>query len=103
METIKKVIWMGNSLKNLKAFPEEVKDSIGYALHKVQQGFVPMNAKPLKGLKSKVREIVSDYDTNTFRAVYTTKIGDIIYVLHCFQKKSKTGIKTPKHQNRKLI
>ena len=43
-------------------------------------------------------EIVCNYDTNTFRAVYTVKIGDLVYILHCFQKKSKHGIKTPKQE-----
>ena len=50
----------------------------------------------MKGLKPTVMEIVSDYDTNTYRTVYTVKIGAVVYVLHCFQKKSKSGIKTPK-------
>lgn len=98
MKTLKKLIWIGDSLKKLKEFPEEVKDSIGYSLHKVQEGVVPKNAKPLKGLKPAVMEIVSNYDTNTYRAVYTVKIGDIAYVLHCFQKKSNQGIKTPKRE-----
>jgi len=95
---MKKVVWVGDSLKNLKKFPEVVKDSIGYSLHKIQEGIVPRNAKPLKGLKPTVMEIVSDYDTNTYRAVYTVKIGAVAYVLHCFQKKSKQGIKTPKQE-----
>ena len=84
---------VGDSLGNLKEFPDEVKNDIGYALHKVQEGVTPRNAKPLKGLKPAVMEIVSDYNTNTYRAVYTVKIGEVIYVLHCFQKKSKQGIK----------
>lgn len=98
MRTLKKAIWVGDSLKALKKFPEEVKDSIGYSLHKVQEGIVPRNAKPLKGLKPAVMEIVSDYDTNTYRAVYTVRIGDVIYILHCFQKKSKRGAQTPKRE-----
>lgn len=96
MKRLKKIIWIGDSLKNLKAFPEAVKDSIGYSLHKVQNGIVPRNVKTLKDLKPAVMEIVSDYDTNTYRSVYTIKIDDLVYVLHCFQKKSKQGIKTPK-------
>ena len=54
------------------------------------------SAKPWKGLGSGVMEIVSDYDTNTYRAIYTVNIGDVIYVLHAFQKKSKKGRATPK-------
>ena len=57
---------------------------------------MPKGAKPLKGFKPLVMEIVTDYDTNTYRAVYTVNIGELVYVLHCFQKKSKRGIKTPK-------
>ena len=94
--TVKKAIWVGDSLKSLKSFPEGVQDSVGYSLQKVQEGVIPRNAKKLKGFKPAVMEIVSDYDTNTYRAVYTIKIGQSIYVLHCFQKKSKTGIKTSK-------
>ncbi len=56
------------------------------------------SAKPWKGLGSGVMEIVSDYDTNTYRAIYTVNIGDVIYVLHAFQKKSKSGISTPKEE-----
>lgn len=98
MKKLKEIIWVGNSLKNLKEFPEEVKDNIGYSLHNVQEGLVPKNAKPLKGFKPAVMEIVASYDTNTYRAIYTVKIGELLYVLHCFQKKSKTGIKTPKQE-----
>ena len=52
----------------------------------------------MSGIEAGVMEIVSDFDKNTFRAVYTVKIGDVIYVLHCFQKKSTQGISTPKHE-----
>lgn len=95
---MREIIWVGNSLKILKGFPEEVKDGIGYALHNIQRGLTPRCAKPLKGFKLSVIEIVSDYDTNTYRSIYTTKIGNNVYVLHCFQKKSSVGIKTPKHE-----
>ncbi|MYH83774.1 type II toxin-antitoxin system RelE/ParE family toxin, partial [Candidatus Poribacteria bacterium] len=55
-------------------------------------------AKPFKGVGSGVFEIRSDYRTDTYRAVYAAKIGERVYVLHCFQKKSKRGIKTPKKE-----
>lgn len=97
MSSSKRLIWIGRSLDDLKEFPEEVKDEIGYALHQVQSGDVPLKAKQLKGLRPAVMEIVSNYDTNSYRSVYTVKIGHSVYVLHCFQKKSKTGIKTPKN------
>jgi phage-related protein len=84
---------MGNSLEDLKEFPAKVKDEIGHSLYLVQKGDKPRNVKPLKGL-SGVMEIKSDFDSNTFRAIYALKIDEFIYVLHCFQKKSKSGIKT---------
>lgn len=86
---------MGDSLKNIRSFPEEVRASVGYALQLVQAGETPMDAKPFKGVGSGVYEIVKRYDTDTYRAVYAVKIGEKIYVLHAFQKKSKQGIKTP--------
>lgn len=98
MKASRKIIWLGDSLKNLRKFPEEVKDSIGFSLQKVEGGIVPKGAKPLKRIKPAVMEIISDYDTNTYRTVYTVKIDHEIYVLHCFQKKSRSGIKTPKQE-----
>jgi phage-related protein len=65
----------------------------------VQAGVKPDNAKPLKGFKGAgVLEIVEDFDGNTYRAVYTVKLAGVIYVLHCFEKKSKKGIQTPKQK-----
>lgn len=77
--------------------PPEVIDVFGYALHLAQQGGKHSQAKPLKGFGSAgVLEVVEDDDGNTYRAVYTVRFGDAIYVLHCFQKKSHKGIATPK-------
>jgi phage-related protein len=95
---MKDLIWLGDSLENLKNFPEDVKDKVGYCLHQVQIGKKPVKAKPLAGVKPAVMEIVSDFDGNTYRSVYTVKIGTVVYVLHCFQKKSKQGIETPKQE-----
>lgn len=92
---LKEVVWVGSSLRDLKDFPPEVKDEIGFALHQVQEGKKPNKAKPFKGLEVNVMEIVCDFDTNAYRTLYVVKFDDTIYVLHCFQKKSKTGIKTP--------
>jgi len=94
----KDVVWVGNSLEDLVEFPEEVQDEIGYALYEAQLGLKPKNAKLLTEISGGVMEIVSDFDRNTYRAVYAVKIGDVIYVLHCFQKKSKHGIATPKQE-----
>ncbi|WP_066424086.1 type II toxin-antitoxin system RelE/ParE family toxin [Anabaena sp. 4-3] len=92
---LRPLVWMGDSRKNICSFPEEVRKSVGYALQLVQAGHTPMDAKPFKGVGSGVYEIVKRYDTDTYRAVYAVKIGEKIYVLHAFQKKSKQGIKTP--------
>lgn len=79
--------------------PDDVVDVFGFALHLAQNGKKHDQAKPLKGFGGAgVLEVVEDYQGDTFRAVYTVKIADAVYVLHCFQKKSKQGIETPKHE-----
>ena len=92
---LKPIFWMGDSLKVLRSFPEEVRNDIGHSLMIVQAGLTPLDAKPLKGIDSGVLEIVTRHDSETYRTVYATKIDQQIYVLHVFQKKSKSGIKTP--------
>jgi phage-related protein len=101
MGQIKKLKWVSSSRSDLKSFPPEVQDEIGYSLYQAQIGEFPYYAKPLKGL-SGVYEIVCDFDKRTYRAAYVTKLGDFLYVLHAFQKKSTFGIKTPK-PDRELI
>lgn len=79
------------------ALPDEVQDVFGYALHLAQEGKKHEQAKPLKGFGSAgVLEVVEDFKSDTYRAVYTVKFGNAVYVLHCFQKKSSHGIETPK-------
>ena len=96
---LKKVIWIGSSQKIIKDFPLEVRKAIGFALYQAQEGNKHINAKPLKGFSGAgVLEIVEDFDGDTYRAVYTVKFEEFIYVIHAFQKKSKTGIKTPKQE-----
>ncbi len=92
---LRSLVWMGDSLSNIRAFPPEVRTAVGYALQLVQAGETPISAKPFKGIASGVYEIVKRYDTDTYRAIYVFKIGEKIYILHAFQKKSKQGIKTP--------
>ncbi|MDQ5926318.1 MAG: hypothetical protein QG572_907 [Pseudomonadota bacterium] len=78
--------------------PEDVIDVFGFALHLAQTGKKHANAKPLRGFGGAgVLEVVEDHLGDTYRAVYTVKIDEAVYVLHCFQKKSKQGIETPKH------
>ena len=93
---LKRIDFIGSSRENLKKFPEEVKQDIGYALYEAQRGEKPATAKPLKGFSGAgVLEIVENFSSGTYRVVYTVRFQKVIYVLHCFQKKSKHGIKTP--------
>jgi phage-related protein len=93
----KPVDWVGPSKKELLEFPEEVIDSVGKTLFGVQLGMTLPNCKPLKGFGGAgVLEIKEDFDVDTYRTVYTVIFAEVIYVLHCFQKKSKSGIATPK-------
>lgn len=86
--------WLGSSRRDLLGFPETVVDNIGYALGVVQYGGDPPSAKPWKGLGPGVSEIVEHDVAGTFRAVYTVRFRRAIYVLHAFQKKSPSGIRT---------
>ena len=93
----KPLYWIGSSLKDLRGFPEDVKDVMGFALRAAQTGGKHADAKPLKGHKGAgVLEIVDDFDGDTYRAVYTIKFEGAVYVLHAFQKKSRKGIATDK-------
>jgi len=94
----KEVAWVSSARKDLSHFPDPVKDEVGYTLHRVQEGKSPLNVKRMQGLGAGVMEIISDYDTNTYRAVYVLNLNEKIYVLHCFQKKSKRGNETPKEE-----
>ena len=92
---LKPLDFIGSSREDLKEFPDEVKQDIGYALFEAQKGQKSETAKPLKGFGGAgVLEIIERFDGNTYRAVYTVKFREVVYVLHCFQKKSKSGIKT---------
>lgn len=95
---MKTLEWVGSSKKDVLKFPDEVKKEIGYALYIAQNGGKYHNTKPFKGHGSAVYEIVVDFDKNAYRSVYVANLGEKIYVLHCFQKKSKTGIETPKEE-----
>lgn len=91
--------WIGSSRKDLRTFPPAVRRTFGIALFAAQTGITPPEAKVLKGFGgASVLELVEDYDRGTYRAVYTVRFAERIYVLHAFQKKSKRGIATPKHE-----
>lgn len=96
MRQQKSVKWVGASLKDLQAMPEEVKDEIGFVLGRVQEGKGHQSIKPLSGFRA-VSEIKSDHSSGTFRLVYVADLPAAIYVLHAFKKKPKKGIST-KHE-----
>ena len=89
---------MRDSRSRVKSFPARVQDDIGYALYAAQLGEKSVKAKSLHGLGGPVMEIASHDASGTYRAVYTVSIGESIYVIHAFQKKSKAGIATPKSE-----
>jgi phage-related protein len=94
--------WVGSSKKDLLAFPADVVDDLGYALSVVQHGGAPPTAKPWKGEGPGVFELVEEYRGDAFRALYTVRFEKAVYVLHCFQKKSPSGVRTA-HQDVGLI
>jgi phage-related protein len=94
---LKPLIWIGSSRKDLRTFPEPVQDHMGYALYVAQRGGKHRDAKTLSGFGGAgVVEVVKDFRGDTFRAVYSVQYAGALYVLHAFQKKSKTGRETPK-------
>jgi phage-related protein len=93
----KPIIWIASSRADLRAMPQQVRKDIGQALYAAQQGETDPAAKPLKGFGgARVMEIVERYKGEAYRAVYAARFAEAVYVLHVFQKKSKSGIATPK-------
>ena len=96
-EAEKPLAWLGSSKKDLKALPMEVRKFFGHALDFAQRGDKHDAAKVLKGFGGAgVLELVEDDQDGTYRAVYTVKYAEAVFVLHCFSKKSKRGVETPK-------
>ena len=95
--SLKPLVWVGSSLRDLCGFPEPVQDHMGYALYVAQRGGKHHDAKALGGFGgAAVLEVIRDFRGDTFRAVYTVRFAGAVYVLHAFQKKSKTGRETPR-------
>lgn len=90
----KPLYWVGSSLKDVTRFPAMVQRSLGFALSAAQYGGKHPSAKPWKGEGPGILEVVKDYDGDTFRAIYTVRFTEAVYVLHAFQKKSPRGIAT---------
>ncbi len=94
---LKPVVWVGSSRKDLRRFPDPIQREVGYANYVAQRGGKHRDAKVLTGFGGAgVLEVVEDFRGDTFRAVYTLKFSDSVYVLHAFQKKSKSGRETPR-------
>ena len=97
IKDLKPVAWVGSSYKDFTAFPQAIQQEMGHALYLAQTGRMHVSAKPLKGFgDAGVVELVERDRQGTYRAVYTVKFASAVYVLHAFQKKSKTGIRTPR-------
>lgn len=93
----KPLFWIASSRDDICELPKEVRRIFGFALRTAQMGGKHEDARPLKGFGGAgVLEVVSNYDGDTFRAVYTVRLAGRVYVLDVFQKKSKTGIATPR-------
>lgn len=94
--TVRRLVFVGSSLDDLRDFPEDVKDEVGYALWLAQNGQKHRDAKPLSGFGGAgVLEIVESHQGDAYRAVYTIRFPEAVYVLHVFKKKSTRGIATP--------
>jgi phage-related protein len=94
--TARDVEWLGSSRETIKTFPEGVQQTFGYAIYLAQCGDKHVKAKPLKGFGGAgVLEVTERHDGNTYRAVYTVRYAEAVYVLHVFQKRSTHGISTP--------
>jgi|ERR1700741_1996826 phage-related protein len=89
------LLWIASSKRDYKEFPPRVQDGFGFELYLAQTGQHPPSAKPLKGFGGAVLELIDDLDGNTYRAVYTVRFAEAVYVLHAFKKKSKRGVATP--------
>jgi phage-related protein len=94
---IRAIVWMGNAKKAVQGFPKGAQKLIGDELQLIQFGRMPKDAKPFRGVGSGVFEIAIRYATDAYRVVLALQIGQKIYVLHAFQKKSKQGVATPKY------
>ena len=97
-EQLRRLIWLGDSLDRLNGFPPEVRQKLGFALYQAQIGQRHESAKMLRGFADAIWQVRADAPSGTYRAVYVTQLGDAIYVLHAFQKKSTSGIATPRRE-----
>ena len=93
LRRLRPLLWVASSKRDYLEFPARVQDTFGFELFLVQTGQHPPSARSLKGLGTGVVELVEDFDGDTFRAVYTVRFREAVYVLHAFKKKAKRGIR----------
>jgi phage-related protein len=99
MGSRKPLVFVGSTLRDLQRLPAAVQRVFGYALHLAQAGGRHPDAKPLKGFGGGgVIEVVEDWEGEAYRVIYTVRLGERVYALHAFQKKSTRGIATPKKE-----
>ena len=89
------LLWVASSKRDYRTFPSAVQERLGFELFLAQSGQHPPSAKPMKGLGGGVVELIEDFDGDTYRAIYTVRFNDAMYVLHAFKKKSKRRVGTP--------
>ena len=95
LRPLRPLLWVASSKRDYRDFPARVQDTLGFELFLAQTGQHPPSAKTLKGLGGGTVELVEDFDGDTYRAVYSVRFREAMYVLHAFKKKSKRGSKTP--------
>lgn len=96
---MKRIFWVGTSRDDLADCPKSIRQAMGFALYLVQGGEKPSSSKVLSGMgNAKILEIRENDISGTYRAIYTIEMKDCVFVLHVFQKKSKTGKETPKKE-----
>jgi phage-related protein len=96
--SLRPLFWVRSAKRDFMAFPSRVQDSFGFQLYLAQAGQHPPSAKPLKGMGKATFELIDNFDGNTYRAVYTVRFAEAVYVVHAFQKKAKRGDKTPRKE-----
>ena len=97
-EQPRKLVWLVDTVDALRAFPNGVRQKLGFALYQAQIGEKHESAKPLHGIEAPVWEVRADDPSGTYRAIYVVHFREAVYVLHAFQKKAKSGIATPKRE-----
>jgi phage-related protein len=86
---MKDLCFLGDSLKRLREFPDDARHDAGYQLDRVQHGLQPQDFKPMPAIGKGVEEIRVWDETGTYRVIYTARLADSVYVLHCFEKKTQ--------------